>query len=102
MSDTDQIVLEDAKESAFILDKAYRRAIRNGDIDSVSKLKPKVEEAYNTYSSARLKLLEEGVITTDEDVKDMRLIRAEIDDAATTQQLVIGAAKLIAKLITFI
>lgn len=102
MSDTDQIVLDEAKESAFILDKAYRRAIRNGDIDAVMELKPKVEEAYNEYSSARLKLLEEGVITTDEDVKEMRLIRAEIDEAADTQQLIAAAMKLISKLKVFI
>ena len=102
MSDTDQIILDEAKESVFILDKAYRKAIRNGDIDTVMELKPKVEEAYDNYSSARLKLLEEGVVTTEEDVKQMRLIRSEIDEAANTQELLVAAIKLISRLKTFI
>jgi len=48
-------------------------------------LKPKVDEAYDKYSKARLKLMEEGVLATDTDVVEMRRIRAEIDQAATTQ-----------------
>ncbi|MBI2994121.1 MAG: hypothetical protein HYY48_08105 [Gammaproteobacteria bacterium] len=101
-TDTDQIVLEDAKEAAFTLDKAYRRAIQNGDMPTVQELKPKVTAAYNALSRARKKLLAAGVVTTENDVKQMRLIRAEIDQAAQTQQLVIAAAKLAAKLATFV
>ncbi len=57
-------------------------------------LKPQVDDAYERYSRARLNLLKEGVLATDEDVAEMRRIRAEIDQAATTQALVSGAIKL--------
>lgn len=102
MADTDLIVLEDAEESAFMLDKAYRKAIMQRKYSVARKLKPKVASAYNAYSEARLTLLEEGIITSKEDVIEMRLIKAEIDDAANTQQMVIGAVKLITKLASFV
>ena len=62
MTDNDEIVLEDAKEAAFALDKAYRRAVLNADLDMMMELKPQVDRAYDRYSQARLKLLTEGVI----------------------------------------
>ena len=93
MADNDEIILEDAKEAAFSLDKAYRRAILDADLDRMADMKPRVEEAYDLYSQARLNLLQEGVLATDEDVANMRQIRAEIDQAATTQTLIQGAIK---------
>lgn len=101
MVDNDEIVLEDAKETAFALDKAYRRAILDADLDRMTELKPKVDEAYDRYSQARLKLLEQGVLATKEDISEMRLIRAEIDQAATTQALVVGAIKFAAFIAKF-
>ena len=95
MIDNDEILLEDAKEAAFALDKAYRRAMFDGDLDLVMKLKPKVDEAYDRYGQARLNLLKEGVMATDEDVAEMRRICAEIDQAATTQTLIMGAVRFV-------
>lgn len=95
MTDNDQIILEDAKESAFTMDKAYRRAMLSNDIDAMVQLKPKVNESFDLYSKARLRLFEEGVIATDEDVAQLRRIRADIDQAATTQALIMGAVKFI-------
>jgi hypothetical protein len=94
MVDNDKIVLEDAKEAAFALDKAYRRAIQAADLASVTILKPQVDDAYDRYTQARLNLLKQGVLATDADVAEMRCIRAEIDQAATTQALITGAIKL--------
>jgi hypothetical protein len=34
MADNDEIILEDAKEAAFSLDKAYRRAMLKADLDT--------------------------------------------------------------------
>ena len=93
MADNDEMVLEDTKEAAFTLDKAYRRAVTNCDLDRIEQLKPKTDEAYDRYSRARLRVLEEGVMATDEDVAAMHRIRAEIDQAATTQALVLGAIR---------
>lgn len=95
MADNDEIVLEDAKEAAFELDKAYRRALLRADLDAMTQLKPKVDEAYDLYSQARLNLLKEGVVATDGDVAEMRRIRAEIDQAAETQSLIEGAIRFI-------
>ena len=96
MADNDEIVLEDAKEAAFSLDKAYRRAMLDADLDKMTELKPLVDEAYDRYSQARLNLLQEGVLATDEDIAEMRRIRADIDQAATTQALIEGAIKFAA------
>ena len=102
MLDNDEIILEDAREAAFELDKAYRRAVRNADLDTMVKLKPQVDAAYEAYSKARLNLLAEGVLATDADVTEMRRIRAEIDQAATTQRLIEGAIRFAAFIVKFI
>jgi hypothetical protein len=101
MVDNDEIILEDAKEAAFALDKAYRRAILNADLDMMMELKPQVDSAHDWYSQARLSLLTEGVIATDEDITEMRRIRAEIDQAATTQTLIEGAIRFVAFIAKF-
>jgi hypothetical protein len=96
MADHDIIVLEDAKEAAFSLDKAYRRAVLEKDLDKITKLKPRVDEAYDRYSQARLNLLKKGVLANDADVAEMRRIREETDQAATTQALLEGAIRFAA------
>lgn len=96
MADNDLQTLEDAKEATFALDKAYRRAILEADLDKIAQLKPKVDKAHDKYSLARLNLLKEGVLATDDDVALMRSIRAEIDQAASTQSLIEGAIKFVA------
>lgn len=99
--DNDEIVLEDAKESAFQIDKAYRRAVRAGNLADVRELKPQVDQAFDAYSTARLNLMEAGMLATDDDVAQMRRIRAEIEQAADRQELVAGAIKLAAYLARF-
>jgi hypothetical protein len=101
MPDYDLIILEDAKEAAFALDKAYRRAMLNADLDTMTELKPKVDEAYDRYSSARLRLMSQGTVATEQDVAELRRIRAEIEQAATTQSMILGAIEFIAFLARF-
>jgi hypothetical protein len=101
MPDNDLIILEDAKEAAFALDKAYRRALLNADLDTMTELKPKVDEAYDRYSSARLRLISQGTVATEQDVAELRRIRAEIEQAATTQSLILGAIEFAAFLARF-
>ena len=60
MADDDQSVLEEAKEAAFSLDKAYRLAVREADQNKMTKLKPKIDKTFDEYSQARLKLLKQG------------------------------------------
>jgi len=102
MADNDIIVLEDARDAVFILEKEFRRALLSGDLDAATEIKERLEEAVDTLSRARLRLLQEGVLATDEDVAEMRRIKAEIDQAASTQQLLEGAVKFIAFIAKFV
>lgn len=101
MPDYDLIILEDSKEAAFALDKAYRRAMLNADLDTMTELRPKVDEAYDRYSSARLRLLSQGTVANEQDVAELRRIRGEIEQAATTQSMILGAIQFIAFLARF-
>lgn len=95
MADNDTLLLEDAGDAAFTLDKAYRRALNDSDLDAMTQLKPQVDAAADAYSKARLNLLAAGVLATDDDVAAMRKIKGEVDQAANTQQLIAGAVQLI-------
>lgn len=99
--DNDSMVLEDARDAAFAIDKAYRRAYNEDRLDDMVALQPKVEEAYDNYSLARLNLLKEGVIATDADVAEMRRIRGEVEQAASDQKLIEGAVRFIGFLARF-
>jgi len=101
MVDNDLILFEDAKDAAFALDKAYRRAVCEGNMDTAMELRPKVNEAYTAVSSARMNLLEAGVLATDADIAEMRRLKAEVDDAADTQQTIEGAVRIIGFLAKF-
>ena len=102
MADNDVIVLEDIKEIVFALDKAYRRAVNASNITDMIELKPKVEAAFDNYSKARLKLFADGVIATDQDVIELGNIRADIDQAADTQELIVSAIRFIAFVAVFV
>lgn len=102
MADNDLILLEDARDAVFALEKAYRKAVINDDLDAMMALEEPLAEAENNLSRARLKLLQAGQLTTDADVAEMRRIRAEIDQAADTQQLIAGAVKLAVMVARFV
>src|SRR5262245_58801740 len=61
-----------------------------------SRLKPAFDDATDKYVSYRVKLLADGVITTAQDLEEMRSIKTAIDTAANTQTLLSGIARLIA------
>lgn len=102
MVDNDVIVLEDAKDAAFTLEKEYRRALLKGDLAAATEIKLRLEEVFDNYSRARLNLLKEGMIATEADVAEMRRIKAEIDLAADKQQLIEGAIRFAGFLAKFI
>ncbi len=92
--DNDAIVLKEAANTVTLIDIQYRLASFN----EKKQLKKSRDAAFSTYSMARLELLEEGVICTDEDVKAMQEIRREIGEAAETQTLL----RAIPRFITFL
>ena len=59
-------------------------------------LKPQVVQAANGVLNARVLLLAPGILGTEEDVKEAKRIKKVIDKAASTQKLILGAARLIA------
>jgi ATP/maltotriose-dependent transcriptional regulator MalT len=102
MADNDLILLEDARDAVFALEKAYRKAVINDDLDAMMEIEEPLAEAENNLSQARLKLLQAGQLTSNADVAEMRRICGEMDQAADTQQLIEGAAKLVAMVARFI
>lgn len=89
MDNNDQF-LEDAAKAVFVISVKYRRE----DINGKQKLRQPRDKAFSAYSMARLKLLEDEVICTPQDVQDMQVIRQEIEQAATTQNLIAAIARL--------
>ncbi len=71
---------------------------RNSSLSERMEIRPQLDELLKKYTEYQIVLLREGVITSDEDLKEMVEIQKEIDQAAQTQQLV----KAIAKTIVFV
>lgn len=84
--DYDLKVLEEAKEAVFIIDKKYKKASFDEQLD----LKDDWDKAFSTYVLARVKLLKQGVVCNADDVKEMQNIRKEVEQAAKTQSLIAG------------
>lgn len=94
MSDNDSLTLEDAAAAVTRIDMQYRA----GSINVKRRLKAKRDAAFSHYTDARRRLLKDDVVMTDQDVLEMRRIRAEVEQAANTQQLLISVGKLVLKL----
>jgi hypothetical protein len=89
--DNNDKVLDTATKALFIIGVRYRQADFNGK----RRLRQKRDEAFSAYSLARLKLLEDEVICTDDDVRKMEEIRQQIKDAAEIENLLTVIARLI-------
>lgn len=89
--DPDLLILEDANAAVMAIDRKYRRA----DFNIKLKLKKERNKAFNAYAKARLKLLEEGKITSDQDVTEMKAIRQEIARARQIQSILAGIGRLV-------
>ena len=89
--DNDSKTLEEIAQSITIIDLKYRAL----SFPEKMKLKPERDKAFSKYVEARIKLLEEGIITTEEQISEMRQIRNEIDDAAETQAIIVAIARLV-------
>ncbi len=105
MADTPKALLDDQdlellKTAEAALDALYEQYYAATPGDQLL-LKPQIEQAARGVLNARLKLLEPGTLSAPGDVAEAKRIKDEIDKAASTQQLIIGAAKFISLLAKF-
>ncbi len=98
MADNDDHVLENAQAAAQETDLRYKAA----NLDGKVKLKSARDKLFSAYAAARIDLLEDGVIATDQDVHEMKELRAEVDRAATNQLLAEAALKAAKFLVKFV
>lgn len=96
--DRDAEVLKAANQAVISIDLKYRASTFGDQL----KLKPERDKAFNAYSAARLKLLEEGQICTADDVAEMKALRDEVKQAAKRQSLLAGIVKVAAFLRKFV
>ena len=102
MLDNDVMILEDARDVVFKLEKEYRRAVLASDLARMAELSPQLDAAGDGLSQARLNLLKEGQIATDADVAEMRRIKGAIDQAANDQQLAAGVLQFVGFIAKFL
>jgi hypothetical protein len=94
MMDKDTQMLQEMGNAIVALQVKYR----NSSLSDRMALRPVLEELLKDYADYQIRLLKEGVISTDEDLKEMAEIKKEIDQAAEKEVLF----KVIARTIAFI
>lgn len=97
LADEDAALLEAAEAT---LDSLYERYFAASARDQLL-LKPQIEQAAHGVLRARLLLLAPGTIAAAADVREANRIRGEVEQAAATQELILGVARLIALLAKF-
>jgi hypothetical protein len=69
---------------------------RSSKLSDRMVLKPALEELLVDYADYQLRLIKEGEITSEEDIKDMAKIKKEIDKAAKKESILKAISKTIA------
>lgn len=94
--DRDALMLQKMGNALIDLQVKYR----NSSLSERMALKPALEELLNDYAEYQLRLIKEGVITTEEELKEMEEIQEEIDQAAKVEDMLKAIAKTIAFIAT--
>ena len=94
--DKDARMLEKMGNALVDLQVKYR----NSSLSDRMAMKPALDELIRDYAEYQLRLLKEGVITTDEDLQDMDGIKKEIDQAAKLEDMLKAIARTIAFIAT--
>ncbi len=89
--DKDTEMLQNMGNAVVALQIKYRSSSFSEQVG----IRPKLDEMLTKYANYQIKLLDNGIITTDTDLEEMAEIQREIDQAAQTQQLVQAIAKTI-------
>lgn len=94
--DNDAIMLETLGSTITQLQVKYRSC----GLSDRMVMKPALDELTTDYNNYQFRLLKEGVICSDDDLKEMEAIKAEIDNAAEAQALAGAIVKTIAFIAT--
>jgi hypothetical protein len=89
--DNDAEMLERMGNAIIVLQKKFRES----DLEERMAMRPGLEEMLEDHAEYEMKLLKEGVISTQSDLKEMAKIKAQIDSAANKQTILLGIARLI-------
>ena len=88
-ADNDSVMLEQLGFAVVDLQVKYRAA----SLADRLALRPKLDELLENYATYQVKLLDDGIITTEAELQDMQAIRDAIDQAADTQKLIAALAR---------
>ena len=92
--DNDTKMLQEMGEAVIALQVKYR----NSSLRDRMAMKPALEELLYDYADLQMRLIKEGVVTTDQDLEEMEEIKNEIEKAAKQEALL----KVVARTIAFI
>lgn len=90
--DNDAKMLEILGDALTSLQVKYRAS----NLADRMLLRPTLEQLLHDYVAYQIRLLKEGVITTDEDLQEMKSIQQDIDRAASQQKLIASLARTVA------
>jgi hypothetical protein len=69
---------------------------RNSPLADRMMMKPTLDQLVQDYAEYQIRLLKEGVVSSDTDLQEMQQIQAEIKKAASTQKLLVALARTVA------
>jgi hypothetical protein len=95
-NDNDALMLEQSDGALTVLMVKFRMA----SIDDRATMRPSLMKLIDDSADFRLRLVKEGVITTEDDLKEMGKIRDEIDAAGSKQALLLAIARTAAFIAT--
>lgn len=75
---------------------ALQMKFRNSPLADRMAIKPALEELLSDYADYQIRLLKEGIITSEQDLAEMANIRQEIEQAAEKEALLKAIGKTIA------
>jgi len=75
---------------------ALQMKFRNSPLADRMAIKPALEELLSDYANYQIRLLKEGIITSEQDLAEMADIRQEIEQAAEKEALLKAIGRTIA------
>ena len=87
--DNDAKMIEIMSSALTNLELKYR----NSGIKDRMEIKPELDKLILKFADFQLKLIDEGIITTESDLADMNSIKGEVEAAASKQEMITAIAR---------